>query len=83
MNLIILILPSLVYSRVGILNVYYTGFHCNTNSSYPVFQDSLIPYSELFSLVLRWQSHEKHWMDGDFRALDPQFIDSETEVLAR
>ena len=34
-------------------------------------------------MVLRWRKDEKYWMDGDFMALDPDFIDTETEELAR
>ncbi|KAF2362404.1 Dynein heavy chain domain-2 [Trinorchestia longiramus] len=50
-------------------------------SSYPLLatlKGTLVPYSELFTLVLTWRSYEKRWMDGDFRALDPNFIDAET-----
>ena len=46
-------------------------------------QECLVPYEELFTMVLRWRKDEKHWMDGDFMALDPDFIDTETEELAR
>ena len=46
-------------------------------------QECLVPYEELFTMVLRWRKDEKYWMDGDFMALDPDFIDTETEELAR
>ena len=32
---------------------------------------------------MKWRKYEKHWMDGDFKSLDPDFIDAETEDLAR
>lgn len=43
----------------------------------------MIPYDELFTLVMKWRKYEKYWMDGDFTSLDPDFIDVETEELAR
>ncbi|KAK7080903.1 hypothetical protein SK128_017532 [Halocaridina rubra] len=46
-------------------------------------RDCLVPYEELFTLVMKWRKYEKHWMDGDFTSLDPDFIDIETEELAR
>ncbi|XP_063589657.1 dynein axonemal heavy chain 12-like [Penaeus indicus] len=46
-------------------------------------QECLVPYDELFTLVMKWRKYEKHWMDGDFTSLDPEFIDVETEELAR
>ncbi|XP_064087240.1 dynein axonemal heavy chain 3-like [Macrobrachium nipponense] len=55
-------------------------------SSFPLLaelKDCLVPYEELFTLVMKWRKYEKHWMDGDFTSLDPDFIDVETEDLAR
>ncbi|XP_068243599.1 uncharacterized protein [Palaemon carinicauda] len=55
-------------------------------SSFPLLaelKDCLVPYEELFTLVMKWRKYEKHWMDGDFTSLDPDFIDVETEELAR
>nr|XP_045615668.1 dynein axonemal heavy chain 7-like isoform X1 [Procambarus clarkii] len=55
-------------------------------SSFPLLaelKDCLVPYDELFTLVMKWRKYEKYWMDGDFTSLDPDFIDGETEELAR
>ncbi|XP_042868647.1 dynein axonemal heavy chain 12-like [Penaeus japonicus] len=55
-------------------------------SSFPLLselKECLVPYDELFTLVMKWRKYEKHWMDGDFTSLDPEFIDVETEELAR
>lgn len=43
----------------------------------------MVPYEELFTLVMKWRKYEKYWMDGDFTTLDPEFIDVETEELTR
>ncbi|CAL4096187.1 unnamed protein product, partial [Meganyctiphanes norvegica] len=55
-------------------------------SSFPDLEElkaCLVPYEELFTLVMKWRKYEKHWMDGDFTSLDPDFIDVETEELSR
>ncbi|XP_050730386.1 dynein axonemal heavy chain 7-like [Eriocheir sinensis] len=55
-------------------------------SSFPLLmelKDCLVPYEELFTLVMKWRKYEKYWMDGDFTTLDPEFIDVETEELTR
>ncbi|KAK8378939.1 hypothetical protein O3P69_009581 [Scylla paramamosain] len=55
-------------------------------SSFPLLtelKECLVPYEELFTLVMKWRKYEKYWMDGDFTTLDPEFIDVETEELTR
>lgn len=54
-----------------------------SNHPSSTLQECLVPYDELFTLVMKWRKYEKHWMDGDFTSLDPEFIDVETEELAR